>query len=80
MIGAADEGATIAAALRRQLPDASWAQARKLCTTGKVFVDGQRALDPALRVRAGQRVALDRAAPRPDPTPGASASCSRTRT
>jgi 23S rRNA pseudouridine1911/1915/1917 synthase len=69
VIGAADAGATVAAALRRQLPDASWAQVRKLCTTGKVFVDDERALDPARRVRAGQRVALNRTAPRPDPTP-----------
>jgi 23S rRNA pseudouridine1911/1915/1917 synthase len=73
LIAAADEGATIAAALRRQLPQlgqaVSWEQARRLCTTGKVFVDDERALDPARRVRAGQRVALDRAAPRPDPTP-----------
>ena len=69
MIGAADEGATVAAALRRQLPDASWAQVRKLCTTGKVFVDDERALDPARRLRAGQRVALNHAAPRPDLTP-----------
>ena len=58
VIGAADEGATLAAALRRQLlPDGkSWEQVRRLCTTGKVFVDDERALDPARRVRAGQRV------------------------
>jgi 23S rRNA pseudouridine1911/1915/1917 synthase len=68
-IGAAEDGVTIAAALRGQLPNASWAQVRKLCTTGKVFVDDERALDPARRVRAGQRVSLDRAAPRPDTTP-----------
>jgi 23S rRNA pseudouridine1911/1915/1917 synthase len=69
MIGAAQEGVTIAAALRGQLPGESWERIRKLCTTGKVFVDDERALDPARRVRAGQRVSLDRAAPRPDPTP-----------
>jgi 23S rRNA pseudouridine1911/1915/1917 synthase len=69
MIGPAEEGATIAAALRGQLPGESWEQIRKLCTTGKVFLDDERALDPARRVRAGQRVSLDRAAPRPDPTP-----------
>ena len=73
MIGAADEGATVAAALRRQLrhdPDASsWAQVRRLCTTGKVFVDDERALDPARRLRAGQTVAINVAAPRPDQTP-----------
>ena len=69
MIGAADEGATVAAALRRQLAGHSWEQVRRLCTTGKVFVDDERALDPARRLRAGQRVSLNRAAPRPDPTP-----------
>jgi 23S rRNA pseudouridine1911/1915/1917 synthase len=69
MIGAAEEGVTIAAALRGQLPGESWERIRKLCTTGKVFLDDERTLDPARRVRAGQRVSLDRAAPRPDPTP-----------
>jgi 23S rRNA pseudouridine1911/1915/1917 synthase len=73
VIGAADAGETIAAALRRQLsqdPDgASWAQVRRLCTTGKVFVDDERALDPARRLRVGQTVAINRAAPRPDQTP-----------
>ncbi|HEY7370747.1 MAG TPA: RluA family pseudouridine synthase [Polyangia bacterium] len=69
MIGAAEEGVTIAAALRAQLPGESWERIRKLCTTGKVFLDDERALDPARRVRAGQRVSLDRAAPRPDQTP-----------
>ncbi len=73
LIDAADAGETVAAALRRQLrqdPDgASWAQVRRLCTTGKVFVDHERALDPARRLRAGQTVAINRAAPRPDQTP-----------
>jgi 23S rRNA pseudouridine1911/1915/1917 synthase len=69
VIGPADEGATVAAALRRQLADNSWEQVRKLCTTGKVSIDDERVLDPARRVRAGQRLALNRAAPRPDPTP-----------
>jgi 23S rRNA pseudouridine1911/1915/1917 synthase len=73
VIGAEDEGATVAAALRRQLrhdPDAAtWTQVRRLCTTGKVFVDDERALDPARRLRAGETVAINRAAPRPDQTP-----------
>ena len=73
VIGAEDAGATVAAALRRQLrqdPDASsWAQVRRLCTTGKVFVDDERALDPARRLRAGPTVAINVAAPRPDQTP-----------
>ena len=78
-IGAADEGATVAAALRRQLrqePDGpSWEQVRRLCTTGKVFVDDERTLDPARRVRTGQRVSLDRAAPRPSPARGRPEPC-----
>jgi 23S rRNA pseudouridine1911/1915/1917 synthase len=82
VVGAADEGATIAAALRRQLArrsdaadaadaadGASWAQVRRLCSTGKVFVDEERALDPAARVRAGQTVSINQAAPRPDRSP-----------
>ena len=73
MIDAPDDGATLAAALRRQLAQnnqaVSWEQVRKLCTTGKVSVDDERALDPARRVRAGQRVSLNRTARRPDPTP-----------
>ena len=73
VVAAADEGATVAAALRRQLRQGadgpSWEQVRRLCATGKVFVDDERALDPARRVRAGQRVAVNQTAPRPDPTP-----------
>jgi len=73
VVGAGDEGATVAAALRRQLrqdPDGgSWAQVRRLCTTGKVFVDDERALDPAARVRVGQTVSIKHAAPRPDLSP-----------
>src|SRR4051794_33599203 len=69
VIGDAQQGATLAAALRGHLRDTSWEQVRKLCTTGKVSVDEERALDPAQRMRAGQRVSLNRTAPRPDPTP-----------
>ena len=38
---------------------------RALCATGKVRVDGERALDPAARVSAGQRIELRPNAPRP---------------
>jgi 23S rRNA pseudouridine1911/1915/1917 synthase len=69
VIEAAGAGATLAAALRGHLADTSWEQIRKLCTTGKVSVDDERALDPTRRMRAGQRVSLNRTAPRPDPTP-----------
>jgi 23S rRNA pseudouridine1911/1915/1917 synthase len=66
---AADDGVTLAAALRRRLPDKSWSEVRALCTTGKVSLDGERALDPAARVRAGQRVELRPNAPRPQTLP-----------
>jgi 23S rRNA pseudouridine1911/1915/1917 synthase len=73
VISAADEGGTVAAVLRRQLRQdpggPSWEQVRRLCSTGKVFVDDERALDPARRVRAGQRVSVNQTAPKPDPTP-----------
>jgi 23S rRNA pseudouridine1911/1915/1917 synthase len=62
---AADTGTTLAAALRRRLPDASWSEVRALCTTGKVRLDGELAADPAARVRVGQQVELRPNAPRP---------------
>ena len=66
----ADDGGTLAAALRRRLPDRSWSDVRRLCETGKVMVDGQRALDPAVRVARDQRVDIVMTAPRPyEPTP-----------
>jgi 23S rRNA pseudouridine1911/1915/1917 synthase len=66
---ALDDGATLAAALRRRLPAKSWSDVRALCTTGKVSLDGERALDPAARVRAGQNVELRPNAPRPETIP-----------
>jgi 23S rRNA pseudouridine1911/1915/1917 synthase len=66
---AADTGTTLAAALRRRMPGTSWSDVRALCTTGKVQLEGERATDPALRVRAGMRVDLDPNARRPVTTP-----------
>lgn len=66
---ALDDGVTLAAALRRRLPDKSWSDVRALCTTGKVRLDGERALDPAARVRPGQNVELRPNAPRPETAP-----------
>jgi 23S rRNA pseudouridine1911/1915/1917 synthase len=60
-----DAGTTLAAALRRRAGGASWNDVRGLCTSGKVRVDGQVALDPAARVAAGARVTIVMAAPRP---------------
>ena len=42
---------------------------RALCTTGKVTLDGERALDPAARVNAGQRIELRPNAPKPHTVP-----------
>jgi 23S rRNA pseudouridine1911/1915/1917 synthase len=61
----ADQNATLAAALRRRLPGRSWADVRRLCESGKVLVDGERALDSARRISDGQRVEIRMTAPRP---------------
>ncbi len=53
----------MAAALRSQLGGRSWNDVRRLCTSGKVTVDAGRALDPALRLRPGQQVAVHMNAP-----------------
>jgi 23S rRNA pseudouridine1911/1915/1917 synthase len=60
-----DDATTLAAALRRRLAGRSWSDVRRLCESGKVRLDDAPALDPALRVRAGQRLAVDMNAPRP---------------
>jgi 23S rRNA pseudouridine1911/1915/1917 synthase len=62
---AADAAGTLAAALRRRLAGRSWSDVKRLCESGKVRLDGHPALDPAARVRAGQRLAIDMNAPRP---------------
>ncbi|MFO0576388.1 MAG: RluA family pseudouridine synthase [Polyangia bacterium] len=48
-------GQTVAAIVRAEL-GVTWGAARTLCERGKVFVDGQRLLDPAVRLRPGSRV------------------------
>jgi 23S rRNA pseudouridine1911/1915/1917 synthase len=67
-LGVTVDGETVAAALRRLVPGKSWSDARRLCESGKVRLDGGLALDPALRARAGQELALDMNAPRPRAT------------
>lgn len=57
------DGATISAVVR-ELCGLPWSKARELCTSGRVLVDGRRALDPAARVRAGAQVEVDERAPR----------------
>jgi 23S rRNA pseudouridine1911/1915/1917 synthase len=68
-LDATDAGVTLAAALRRRLGGESWSDVRALCTTGKVTLDGERALDPAARVTAGQRIELRPNAPKPNTLP-----------
>jgi 23S rRNA pseudouridine1911/1915/1917 synthase len=68
-LDATDSGLTLAAALRRRLAGESWSDVRALCTTGKVCLDGERALDPAGRVSAGQRIEIHPNAPKPHTVP-----------
>jgi len=48
----------------REQTGAAWSRARELCAEGRVTVDGERCLDPALRVPAGAVVVVDEHAPR----------------
>src|SRR6185312_314416 len=52
------------AALVREQTGVSWSRARKLCSDGRVTVDGERCLDPAARVRADATVAVDAHGPK----------------
>jgi 23S rRNA pseudouridine1911/1915/1917 synthase len=54
---------TLAAVVREQT-GVSWSRARKLCSEGRVTVDGERCLDPATRISAGAVVAVDERGPK----------------
>jgi 23S rRNA pseudouridine1911/1915/1917 synthase len=54
---------TVAAVVRQQT-GVAWSRARRLCTEGRVTVDGERCLDPAWRVAPGAVVAVDPQAPK----------------
>src|SRR6202171_1782151 len=54
---------TVAAVVRQQTRVA-WSRARRLCTEGRVTVNGERCLDPASRVVPGTVVAVDQWAPK----------------
>ncbi len=56
VVGADDADATISAFVRALLPGISWSRARELCTTGRVWIDGAAARDPAQRLAAGSAV------------------------
>lgn len=57
-------GHTLAKALRQHAPDLSWNKVRELCERGKVFVDGTRVTDSAIRIQLGQVIEVKQAAPR----------------
>jgi 23S rRNA pseudouridine1911/1915/1917 synthase len=61
----APAGVTVAAALRAALPERSWNELRRMCSSGKVTVDEAPALDPALRLRGGETIAWRLSAPDP---------------
>lgn len=61
-----DEGAagqTLAAVVRALL-DVPWSKAKSLCTSGRVWIDGAACTDLARRVKAGERIVVDEAAPK----------------
>ena len=54
---------TVAAIVREQT-GAAWSRARELCAEGRVTVNGERCLNPALRVPPGAAVIVDERAPK----------------
>jgi len=66
-----EPGETVAAALRRALPDRSWSQIKKLCAQGKVIGSGQPITDPAARFQQPTKASLQMRRPRPGARDGA---------
>ena len=66
MITAEQAGQTLAAFLRAHLPEASWGEVRRLIHIRRVKIGGDLCLDPARRVKEGERVEL-LAVPAPKP-------------
>ena len=54
---------TVAAVVRQQI-GVTWSRARRLCMEGRVTIDGERCVDPAMRITPGMVVAVDPTAPR----------------
>lgn len=59
-VGEQEAGQTVAALVRRLVPQCPWSRARTLCRQGYVHVDGQAVLDPAARVEQGRVVEVRR--------------------
>jgi 23S rRNA pseudouridine1911/1915/1917 synthase len=57
-VPAEQAGQTLAAVVRELAPGTSWSRARELCRDGRVWVDGERSLDPARRLAGGERIEL----------------------
>lgn len=51
-------GQTLAAVVRELVPGTSWSQAKDLCTSGRVWIGGRAATDPARRLVGGERVEI----------------------
>lgn len=51
-------GATLAAVLKKRLPGQSWSQIRRVVSSRRVRVGGDLCLDPARRLKEGERVEL----------------------
>src|SRR5438477_11078235 len=65
-VGPDEAGQTLSALLKQRV-EVPWSRARRMCERGQVKVDGRRVTDGALRLRAGQKIAVDEAAPPPPP-------------
>lgn len=62
-LGPDEADATLAAVVRASIEGASWSQARRLCQSGRVQLDGETISDPARRVAAGCELVVDPQAP-----------------
>jgi 23S rRNA pseudouridine1911/1915/1917 synthase len=54
------------AALVREHAGVAWSRARKLCEDGRVLVDGERCLDPAMRISPDAVIVVEENAPKRD--------------
>jgi 23S rRNA pseudouridine1911/1915/1917 synthase len=55
-ISAGEAGATLAAVLRRHFGDRSWGQVRRVVAARRIYVNDELCLDPARRLKEGDRV------------------------
>lgn len=58
-------GKTLAAVLRDEMPGKSWREVRELCASGKVTVEAEIVVEPAQRMRGGERVTWNMGKPDP---------------